>query len=242
MANKEQLLKYKGNRCAGCGLEVGEILRRYGDVLRIFEFHHIDPSKKHPDYDNLIRRVLSTEQLDEVDKCLLVCSNCHGIFHGQNLKATLSFLLRWQKKTYEQTVSGVLMIDKGTSTWSFFSDEEVLFLPYKVSQGGRRPRHYFGRELKPKLIPFLLETERFSPLVIRDHKDKVLLQARDMGNGNAEMVMDIRFHLMPTQLFVDVDQPGWWVRNGVAVGVEGEVISDGRFTIGFSYPKLAGTG
>jgi hypothetical protein len=68
MAIDPLLFKYKGDRCAYCGLTVDDMLRRYGVVNKLFQFNHIDPAKKHPDYDNVIQRVLSFEQLDEIDK------------------------------------------------------------------------------------------------------------------------------------------------------------------------------
>ncbi|MEX2174200.1 MAG: hypothetical protein WD872_07550, partial [Pirellulaceae bacterium] len=78
-ANRRQLYEYKGDRCGYCGRPVQEMIEEFGGFERIFEFNHIEPAKKHPDYDNLIRRTISTEQLDEIDKCVLLCRVCHGI-------------------------------------------------------------------------------------------------------------------------------------------------------------------
>jgi len=55
-------LKYKGNRCAFCGMTVEEMLARYGTFKRMTEFHHIDEGKKAKNYNNLIQRKLSSEQ------------------------------------------------------------------------------------------------------------------------------------------------------------------------------------
>ena len=58
-------------------MSVVEIIQRFGKFRRYFQNHHVDPAKKDPNYNNLIRRHISTEQLDELDKCVLLCSNCH---------------------------------------------------------------------------------------------------------------------------------------------------------------------
>jgi hypothetical protein len=57
MRNRELLYKYKGNRCGHCGVSVQEMLDKWGTFKRLFELDHIDPAKKHPDYENMIRSV-----------------------------------------------------------------------------------------------------------------------------------------------------------------------------------------
>src|SRR5258708_18927649 len=105
-AEKRQLFKYKGNKCAKCGLSVTAMLERYGTVNRMFQFNHIDPTKKHPDYDNLIRRTINTEQLDEIDKCVLLCNECHGVVHAQNLTGEISLTVNVDGHKCEQTFKG----------------------------------------------------------------------------------------------------------------------------------------
>lgn len=70
---KAEALKYKGNKCQHCGVE---------GHPAIFDFHHIDPSEK----DFAIARRKSKNITDEIkkelDKCILLCSNCHRIEHA----------------------------------------------------------------------------------------------------------------------------------------------------------------
>ncbi len=69
---KEQSVSYKGGKCQICGYN------RYNGAL---EFHHIDETKK--DF-SISGRSISFERLrPELDKCLLVCSNCHREIHGK---------------------------------------------------------------------------------------------------------------------------------------------------------------
>ena len=67
---KAELVTYKGGHCEKCG---------YDKCTDALEFHHIDPSQK--DF-SISGRSLSFERLkSEVDKCILVCSNCHKEIH-----------------------------------------------------------------------------------------------------------------------------------------------------------------
>lgn len=68
---KIKCLKYKGNKCEICG---------YNKCIRALSFHHTDPSKK--DFiisGNHTRRW--TKIRKELDKCILVCANCHMEIH-----------------------------------------------------------------------------------------------------------------------------------------------------------------
>lgn len=70
---KEELVEYKGGKCEICG---------YNKCLSALEFHHLDPSKKdfgiasNSSYKNI------TVLKKEIDKCILVCSNCHREIHS----------------------------------------------------------------------------------------------------------------------------------------------------------------
>src|SRR5437764_111174 len=83
---RSQLFPYKGNRCSHCGKTVARLRREYSDIDGYFQFNHTDPKKKAKNYDNIIRRRrISSEVLDEVDKCVLLCVGCHTILHGQGI-------------------------------------------------------------------------------------------------------------------------------------------------------------
>jgi|GEM_PF-878845 len=67
---KLKLIEYKGGKCEKCG---------YDKCVRALEFHHLDPSKK--DF-TISGKSWSYERLKiEVEKCILVCSNCHNEIH-----------------------------------------------------------------------------------------------------------------------------------------------------------------
>ena len=69
---KLKAIKYKGGCCEMCG---------YNKYFGSLDFHHIDPSKK--DFGISKGRCYNFEKIKiELDKCKLVCKNCHGEIHG----------------------------------------------------------------------------------------------------------------------------------------------------------------
>lgn len=73
-AIKKQLVKYKGNKCEICG---------YNKCIGALQFHHLDPSKKDFDLSNKYNggKLIMEEMYKEVDKCQLLCANCHAEKH-----------------------------------------------------------------------------------------------------------------------------------------------------------------
>lgn len=65
---KKRCIDYKGGKCQICG---------YDRCHRALEFHHINPADKLMDISyGTLGKAWNTIQ-DELDKCLLVCANCH---------------------------------------------------------------------------------------------------------------------------------------------------------------------
>lgn len=74
---KDLAVEYKGGCCQHCG---------YKKSYRALHFHHLDPSQKdfHPSKNGNTR---SWEVLKkELDKCILLCSNCHCEEHDRLLE------------------------------------------------------------------------------------------------------------------------------------------------------------
>ncbi len=68
---KKWCVEYKGGKCQICG---------YNKCMRSLDFHHSDSSQK--DYEISSNWKKSKEELiKELDKCILVCRNCHGEIH-----------------------------------------------------------------------------------------------------------------------------------------------------------------
>jgi hypothetical protein len=77
LARKLELVEAKGGRCSICG---------YRKNLSALAFHHLDSAKK--DF-KLDMRSLSNRKLEptlkELEKCSLVCHNCHAEIHNPQL-------------------------------------------------------------------------------------------------------------------------------------------------------------
>jgi 5-methylcytosine-specific restriction endonuclease McrA len=72
---KIKLVEYKGGKCQKCG---------YNKSFNALHFHHLNPNEK--DF-SISGKSLSFEKLkNEVDKCILVCSNCHSEIHEGLIK------------------------------------------------------------------------------------------------------------------------------------------------------------
>jgi hypothetical protein len=74
---RRMAVEYKGGRCQVCG---------YDRCIEALEFHHLDPTQKdfgisHKGYTRSWEKVK-----EEVDKCILLCANCHREFHAGMLQ------------------------------------------------------------------------------------------------------------------------------------------------------------
>ena len=69
---KQQCVDYKGGECQCCG---------YNKCNRALEFHHIDPKTKKFAISQYIKSD-GYSLIEELDKCILVCSNCHREIHA----------------------------------------------------------------------------------------------------------------------------------------------------------------
>jgi hypothetical protein len=77
ISKKIMAIKYKGSKCNDCELSYPN----YPYV--IFDFHHLNPKEKDFDWSKLKLRGESKIKF-ELDKCVLLCSNCHRIRHHNN--------------------------------------------------------------------------------------------------------------------------------------------------------------
>lgn len=70
---KEKAVEYKGGKCVKCG---------YDKCVKALEFHHLDPNEK--DFGISINCNRAWEKIKiELDKCILVCANCHREIHNE---------------------------------------------------------------------------------------------------------------------------------------------------------------
>jgi predicted HNH restriction endonuclease len=70
--NKKQAIDYLGGKCRICG---------YDKCQQALQFHHKDPKEKDFEIGKSHGKVFKNIK-DELDKCILLCSNCHIEVHS----------------------------------------------------------------------------------------------------------------------------------------------------------------
>ena len=73
-ALKSKAIEYKGGSCVICG---------YSKCNSALEFHHLDPKEKDFSLGEMKQSKWTDEIKKELDKCILVCSNCHREIHSK---------------------------------------------------------------------------------------------------------------------------------------------------------------
>lgn len=73
---KIKMIEYKGGECERCELKLKD------SHYSVFDFHHLDPKTKDVKFDKIKFRKWEVIQ-KEIDKCALLCSNCHRITHSE---------------------------------------------------------------------------------------------------------------------------------------------------------------
>lgn len=71
--NKELAVLYKGGCCSKCG---------YSKYIGALQFHHLDPNIKDPNWKAFKNRKFDKKYKFELDKCELLCANCHAEVHN----------------------------------------------------------------------------------------------------------------------------------------------------------------
>lgn len=72
---KEMAIDYKGGKCSICG---------YNKCSDALEFHHLDPSQKDFGIGSKGYTRAWDKVKEELDKCILVCANCHREIHAES--------------------------------------------------------------------------------------------------------------------------------------------------------------
>jgi len=77
LSRKLELINAKGGKCEICG---------YDKNIAALELHHLDPSQKSFQLDaRHIGNTTIQKLIEESNKCILVCANCHREIHNEHL-------------------------------------------------------------------------------------------------------------------------------------------------------------
>lgn len=131
---KLKSIEYKGGACSKCN---------YSKCIEALEFHHTDPTQK----DFSISHDGHTRSWDiikiELDKCILVCSNCHREIHFKERNKP-QYSLPNEKVNSVGLLNSERKIDKVCETCKnvfnviLSESEDRKFCSIKCSQVGRR--------------------------------------------------------------------------------------------------------
>tara|TARA_Y100000296_G_C4995576_1_gene167572 strand:+ start:40 stop:399 length:360 start_codon:yes stop_codon:yes gene_type:complete len=75
---KQKAVDYKGGKCKICG---------YNKCNSSLQFHHIEPGHKDFGFSAKGWTRAWEKQKIELDKCILLCANCHGEVHAGIISA-----------------------------------------------------------------------------------------------------------------------------------------------------------
>lgn len=73
---KQQIVNYLGGRCIDCDIV---------DIPDIYDTHHINPSTKEFSIAKSAGQTFNDKLKVELDKCILLCANCHRKRHAYDL-------------------------------------------------------------------------------------------------------------------------------------------------------------
>jgi hypothetical protein len=76
-AFKSKCIEYKGGSCQECG---------YNKCDSALEFHHLNPKEKDFTISHIKLTNFGDKVKKELDKCILVCANCHREIHSKFIK------------------------------------------------------------------------------------------------------------------------------------------------------------
>jgi hypothetical protein len=234
-------LEYMGGRCAVCRRSIAAVERRFLTSKGTFEFNHVDPARKSPIYEKLIRRVLSAAQLHELDKCNLLCRICHGVWTNQRLRARGRITLtlpdgRVVKKSIRW--HGLMEIRKQKLKVYLFADEPCHLDVYVHSLGGSRRIYRLGFELEKDLARLLLATRRRRTLRVWDKQGLVFIANR-LDRMRVQIEFLTRFVVFKFEGVPDnPGSPRVWVRNGKMIIRGRGIRRDGGFEVEMEYAAM----
>ena len=102
-------MQRRGGKCAKCG---------FSDI-RALDWHHLDPYEKVNSISEMIRDRVSMDKLQaELDKCELICANCHRIEEQRLGNWTKNKIVEGGMSIYEavQTGSGTAITKRSGSS------------------------------------------------------------------------------------------------------------------------------
>jgi hypothetical protein len=223
------------------------MVNRYGTFNRMFEFHHVDPTTKDKHYQKLMAQRLSRRQMDEIDKCVLLCTQCHGVIHAQEIIATLELSAQLGKRIAHQKFDGWIRADKVAKTLTFVTNQPYLLMPCEVRLGTEEPIRLFVVEIEQdrNLMSWLADLERHKVIEIRSLANpRHFMRVAHTAPGYMAVKQTLGLPITALE-FHPVAKPKdrIFIRNGIWLSSSGEVLTEGELSYTCSllpFPSLHG--
>jgi hypothetical protein len=216
------------------------MVERFNTFDRLFEFNHVDPTLKNPQYDSLIRRTISTAQLDELDKCVLLCRTCHGLVHAQSISGRLELTVRLKETTATQSMRFQAVWDVVNRRLRVLTADEILVTPYRVRLGDAPAAVYFGTELftEGMFTSQLRRLHEVTTILVQSLSNReAWLEVEHVDDRFYQMRFSTAFRLFKAELCeTGPNDPVLWVRNGLALAKNGDLLTDHVVTCQCRYP------
>lgn len=210
------------------------MVARYGTFNRMFQLHHVIPSTKNAEYTKLISRNISSEQLDEIDKCVLLCAQCHSIIHVQEITAKLKLSIEIEGRNIDQNFEGWIKADLKERTFTFITNQRYLLQICDVVIGTKEPlvMAVIEIERKENLTDWLKNISTYKTIKIISNSDKKLLMCIEhIEKNSAKITQAIGFPVTA----IDYASKGSnkndiWFRNGYVLKKSGEIYTTGSIS------------
>ena len=209
------------------------MVERFGTFNRMFELHHIDPSTKDPKYKNLMQKQLSAEQIEEVDKCTLLCNKCHSIIHAQNITANLRLSVAVDGREVSQEFDGWMVCDVKDKTLTFITNQRFLLQPCQIKFGSGSSITLCVIEIErdQHLLKWMHNIEQLKGVyILALSNGELLMKLEHLGQKRLNVTQKIGFPITALNLSTDGQKDDLWIRNGIAMKKSGEIYTKGTFT------------
>ncbi|MSU79693.1 MAG: hypothetical protein EXS16_16595 [Gemmataceae bacterium] len=233
---RPQLHEYKGGACAHCGKTIAEMKEEFIMFDGYFDFHHIDPKTKAKNYDNIIRRTrLSSEILEEVDKCVLLCSGRHKILHAQEISRTFWAWVRVRGRMFRQRMNGNGIYNHKHKTITFLSNEMPKIFPcwvaYKAASKPQEPKRLATfRAIEKRLMSIFKALRVGDAFGIWTYNGKLVAELSRTQDEGCVLKQLVIFPLIKAELYEDDGTP-FFARNGIALLADGTTTSKAMITL-----------
>lgn len=171
---KNQAVAYLGGKCIDCG---------YSKNVKALHFHHLDPSQKDFNISRYKNRDFEKIKI-ELDKCVLLCANCHSERHDLIWRASNS--VNW--KIYNQLLVDWSSVGRHPTLPSFCLDCRTF-----ISYGSTRCKGCFSKFLLAT-APTKIKWPATSYLISRAKEIGYSALGRELGVSDSAIRKRIKRH------------------------------------------------